>query len=112
MHGFPQYTNDKMPFFTFKFLFFSVHSKGILLQKLRNFVSLLTSPSLSFFFLIKSANITSACYIFKELMCSSLYSLLLSSSLSVFLQFAAFIPTSTSLTSRLVFSAHLISCSF
>lgn len=37
-------------------------------------------------------------------MCSSLYSLLLSLSLSVFLQTAAFIPTPTSLTSRSVFS--------
>lgn len=41
-------------------------------------------------------------------MCSSLYSLLLSSSLSVFLQTAAFIPTPTSLTSRSVFSALLL----
>lgn len=41
-------------------------------------------------------------------MCSSLYSLLLSSSLSVFLQTAAFIPTPTSLTSRSVFSPLLL----
>lgn len=71
--------------FTLKFLFYSVHSKDILLQKFY-FTSRFPFPFLFFFFFfwMKSVDITSACYIFKELMCSSLYSLLLSSSLSVF----------------------------
>lgn len=50
MHGFPQCTNDKMSFFTLHFLFYSVHSKDILLQKFRNFVLLLAFPSLPFLF--------------------------------------------------------------
>lgn len=112
--GVPQSTNDKVPF-ALKYLLCWVYSKRMLYRK---FILPLAFLFLSFFSLFlfsfkkKSANITSSCYIFKELMCSSLYSLLLSLSLSVFLQTAAFIPTPTSLTSRSVFSALLFNCSF
>lgn len=111
MDGSSRSTNDKVPFYFKITVLFSAQQGYTATEILFYFLLSLAFPFL-FFFWIKSADITFACYIFEELMCSSLYSLLLSSSLSVFLQTAAFIPTPTSLTSRSVSSALLFNCSF
>lgn len=80
----------------------------------RNFILLLAFPSSFFLFLFFNKicwyNIC-LLYFIRTNVFLPLFSFAVSS-LSVFLQTAAFIPTPTSLTSRSVFSALLLNCSF